>query len=144
MAKDHWIYTFWPKRADEGGSHVTSSLSVSRGGVRIRKTVMVDGVAMPTVAYVVESERARPVTVRVVDEMPDGLAAGTIAVHDDYDAGGWRVDADGYLEYRRDLAPGETRKTAFFARADEALAREFFVAPSIETVRPTTPGATTG
>lgn len=135
---------FRPKGADEGGSHVTSSLSVSRGGVRIRKTVMVDEVAIPTVAYVVESDRDQPVTVRVVDEVPDGVPSGAVAVHDAYDAGGWRVDDDGYLEYRRDLAPSETRKTAFFVDVDEALAREFFVAPSIETVRPTTLRAATG
>jgi hypothetical protein len=77
------------------------------------------------------------VSVRVHDEDPEGVPADAIAVHDDYDADGWRVHEDGGLEYSRDLAPGETRKTAFFVSTSADLAERFFVTPSIEDVRTT-------
>jgi hypothetical protein len=117
---------------------VPTSLSVSRGGVKIRKTVLVDEPPMPTVLYAVASTRDGGVAVRVLDEVPEGVPTEAIAVHDDYDADGWRIHEDGDLEYRRELAPGETRKTAFFVSASEDLAQRFFVTPSIEDVRRTT------
>lgn len=120
-----------------------TSLSVSRGGVRIRKTVLVEDPPVPTVLYAIASTRDERVAVRVIDEVPDGVSGGAIAVHERYDADGWRVHGDGNLEYSRELAPGETRKTAFFVRASGDLAERFFVTPSIEDVRSTTVRTTT-
>lgn len=114
-----------------------TSLSVSRGGVQIRKTVLLEDAPMPTVVYAIASTREDAVAVRVIDEVPEGVPSEAIAVHDDYDADGWRVHADGDLEYTRELAPGETRKTAFFVGVDEEFADRFFVTPSIEDVRRT-------
>jgi hypothetical protein len=117
---------------------VPTSLSVSRGGVQIRKTVLVDDTPMPTVLYAVASTREEPVAVRMLDEVPDAVPTEAIAVHDDYDADGWRIHDEGNLEYSRELVPGETRKTAFFVSVTDDLAQRFFVTPSIEDVRTTT------
>lgn len=115
-----------------------TSLSVSRGGVQIRKTVLVEDVPMPTVLYAIASTRDERVAVRVIDEVPEEVPREAIAVHERYDADGWRVHEDGDLEYGRELAPGETRKTAFFVSVSDDLAERFFVTPSIEDVRSTT------
>lgn len=113
-----------------------TSLSVSRGGVTIRKTVLVDDTPIPTVVYAIASTRDERAAVRVIDEVPDAVPEGAVAVHPDYDAEGWRVHPGGdHLEYERELAPSETAKTAFFVKVPEDLAQQFFVTPSIEDVR---------
>jgi hypothetical protein len=117
-----------------------TSLTVSRGGVRIRKTVLVEDAPMPTVLYAIASTRDHRVSVRVIDEVPEGIPQGAIAVHEKYDGDGWRIHEDGDLEYSRELDPNEARKTAFFVSVDPDLIERFFVAPSIEDVRTTTVG----
>lgn len=111
------------------------SLSVSRGGVRIHKSVLDDGGPLPLVAYVVESEREVPVSVRIREEIPEPVPRSAVGLHDDYEADSWRVTDDGHLEYGRELPPGGTTVAGFFVRGGEELARHFFVAPSIEDVR---------
>ncbi len=111
------------------------SLSVSRGGVRIHKSVLGEEGPLCLIAFVVESEREVPVSVRVREEIPEDVPRSAVGLHEDYEADSWRVTEDGHLEYGRELPPGETAVAGFFVRGGEELARHFFVTPSIEDVR---------
>jgi len=58
-----------------------------------------------------------------------------IRPHEQYDADGWRVTGGGHLEYGRVLPPDGSTVAGFFVRGGADVARHFFVAPSVESVR---------
>ena len=116
-----------------------NSLSASRGGVQVYKSVEVEGVRLPTVLYALQSEREQPISVRMVDPLPSGVPPEAIAVHDDFDGDGWELGADGRLAYSRELEPGEMCKTALFVGLDAGRARRFSETPRVEDVRPLPP-----
>jgi len=90
---------------------------------------------MPMVAYVLASERDDPVVVRLLERVPDRVDRSDVGLHDDYGGDHWRVGYDG-VEFERTLDPDERIRTGFCVDCAAGTADAFYVAPSIEDVRP--------
>lgn len=96
---------------------------------------------MPMVAYVLTTGRERPVTVRLLEQLPERVDRADVGLHDDYGGENWQVGVDG-VEFEATLDPDERVRTGFFVDCAPGTADAFYVAPSVEDVRPVEATAT--
>lgn len=111
---------------------------VSRGGVRVRKSVVTGGASVPVIKFAIESDREQPIAIRMYETIPDGFDPAAIDFDVEHAEGRWHTI--GYqLEFSVTLAPGDSLVAAFTIDGTEHDARQFVGVPLIETVQPTDP-----
>jgi tetrahydromethanopterin S-methyltransferase subunit G len=118
--------------------------TVERDDVIVEKSFEPDDFPVPAIAFTIRSERETPVSVRLVDTVPDDVAPENIGFHPKYGAEFWDVE-DGRIVFRRDLAPGEEYTTVYGLRGGDAdTAAKFMSEPTLESVEPPRPAAGEG
>jgi DNA-directed RNA polymerase subunit RPC12/RpoP len=89
---------------------------VEEAGIRLEKSFEPDDFPVPVIAFVVDSTRGHPVSVRVAESIPDGIPTGDIGFHPRYGSDHWTI-VDGEIVFEREFAAGEEYTTVYGLRA---------------------------
>ena len=117
------------------GSHPVSEQTTRAKGVVVRKRFETDEFPVPAVVFNFESSRTYPITVRLVDRVPETVEVEDLGFHPEYGSEFWTVD-DEQLTFERELAPGEEYTTVYGVRAAIVENSEAFMTdPTLETVK---------
>lgn len=109
-------------------------VTVSADGVTVRKSYEKDEFPVPAIAFRIESERAEPTEVRLVDHIPEGFGMDDIGFHPEYGSEHWSAEGD-RVTFERQLDPDEEYVTVYGIRVDDAEAiQQFLTEPEIELV----------
>ena len=111
-------------------------VTTSREGVAVEKSFEPDDFPVPAIAFVIRSERDEPVSIRLVDTVPDRVSPEDIGFHPKYGAEHWGVEGD-TIVFGREFEPNEQYTTVYGLRGSDADdAADFMSEPELETVDP--------
>ena len=111
-------------------------LTAVRDGVTVEKSFEPDDFPVPAIAFVFRSDRDEPVSVRLVDGVPENVSPENIGFHPEYGAEFWGVVDDG-IAFEREFAPGEEYTTVYGLRGDDTdVPSKFLSDPRIKSVTP--------
>lgn len=108
----------------------------SSDGVTVRKRFEADEFPVPAIAFQIVSRRSTPVTVRLVDSVPEDVAAEDLGFHPEYGSEHWDVDED-RIAFEKELESEADYTTVYGIRAtgtDDV--EKFLTEPAIESVSP--------
>lgn len=94
-------------------------VTVEGKGIAIEKTFAADEFDTPAIVLTIENGRSSPVSLRVVDPLPEELDQSDIGFHPEYAAEGWTRREDGDLQLDRELGAGESIKSVYGIRLSE-------------------------
>lgn len=98
-------------------------------GVELTKYLKVEGFRFPSIVYEIESDRDEPVTVRVEDPIPQGVAVEDVGFHPAYGDDYWSVE-DATLVFEYELEPRAQYKTVYAVRGTDEDEIEGALAPA--------------
>ncbi|MGM0717327.1 MAG: hypothetical protein ACQET5_09150 [Halobacteriota archaeon] len=111
-------------------------VNTTNSGITVEKSFEPDDFPVPAIAFAMTSDRDEPVTVRLVDTVPDDIAPENVGFHPKYGAEFWGVDGD-EIVFQREFEPDEEYTTVYGLRGGDADApAKFLSEPSIESVDP--------
>jgi predicted nucleic acid-binding Zn-ribbon protein len=106
------------------------------GGVSVEKRYEPDEFPVPAIAFTVNSTRDDPITVRMVDNLPDEVDPAHIGFHPDHGGEYWSVDESSVV-FKRPFDPNEEYVTVYGLRHIYVdTASQFLVEPEIEILDP--------
>lgn len=106
------------------------------GGVSVRKRYEPDEFPVPAIAFTVTSTRDDPITVRMIDNLPDEVDPAHIGFHPDHGGEYWSVDESSVV-FKRPFDPNEEYVTVYGLRHIYVdTASQFLVEPEIEVLDP--------
>ena len=111
-------------------------VSITRDGVTVRKSFEPDDFPVPAIAFEVRSERAEPVSVRMVDSVPEDVPAEDIGFHPKYGAEHWSVEGSNIVFERRFEADEEYTTVYGLRGGDAEEAERFMTEPELESIDP--------
>ena len=114
------------------------SFIVSRGCIRVRKSLVATGASRPTVKFAIESDSECSLAVRVYDVLPDEFDSRLIDSNVGDYSNGWQP-FDDRLTFSGVLAPNDSLVTAYAIRGSERDLRQFAAVPVIDTIQPVDP-----
>ncbi len=120
--------------------------TISQQGVRIRKSIVTDGVEKPVVKYAIESDCAIPIAFRIRETIPEPFSLSALDFYAEHGGNHWHV-AHGEpieLEFSRTLAPGDSIVTVYAVQGRKTDAHYFEIPPRIEAITPIDPEDLTG
>jgi predicted nucleic acid-binding Zn-ribbon protein len=107
------------------------------GGVTVEKRYEPDEFPVPAIAFTVSSTRDDPITVRMVDNLPDEVDPAHIGFHPDHGGEYWSVDESSVV-FKRPFDPNEEYITVYGLRHIYVdTASQFLVEPELEILDPT-------
>ncbi|MEF8907846.1 MAG: hypothetical protein V5A13_08285 [Haloarculaceae archaeon] len=125
-----------------GSSQPFEEVTVSADGITVVKRFEEDEFPVPAIAFEFRSARDEPVTVRLRDVVPEGIAVEDLGFHPEYGSEYWTVD-EGGISFERELEAGAEYTTVYGIRATETEdIEQFLVEPTIEAVDPPLPDST--
>ena len=125
-----------------GSSQPSEEVTVSADGITVVKRFEEDEFPVPAIAFEFRSTREEPVTVRLRDAVPDGVAVEDLGFHPEYGSEYWTVD-DGGISFEREFDAGAEYTTVYGIRATGTEdIEQFLVEPTIEAVDPPLPDGT--
>lgn len=114
-------------------------ITVTADGVTVRKVFepewdpFAGSVTVPGIEYHITVDRREPVTVTIVDDVPETVAAEDIGFHPKYFARDWTVEND-TISFKREINADEQCTTAYEIPAADA--EQFLTQPEIADVDP--------
>ena len=109
---------------------------VSENGVTVEKSFEPAEFSVPAIAYTVRSEREEPVSIRLVDDVPDDIDPENVGFHSDHGAEYWAIEGED-IALQRILDPGEEFVTVYGVRGEDAAGVErFLTRPTVESITP--------
>jgi len=127
-------------------SQAYEKVTVGADGVTVTKRFEEDEFPVPAIAFEFVSEREEEVSVRLVDQVPEGVAVEDLGFHPEYGSEYWTIDEE-TITFERDLGANSAYTTVYGIRATGADdVAQFLTEPTIEEVDPPLPEAerTTG
>ena len=119
------------------GSNSNESVTVSKDGITVDKTVTADEFPVPAVVFLLESTKSEPTHVRLTDEIPESFPMERVGFHPDFESDRWTAYKDHRVEFERDIDPGETVKTVYGIRTDDTSdLSEFLIEPKLKELSP--------
>lgn len=109
-----------------------TSAVVESDGIRVEKSFTRDDFPVPAVTFELTSDRDRPVTVRLVDTVPETVAMEAIGFHPAYESEHWTAYSDRRVEFERTLKPTETVETVYGVRVDDPDPAAFLTDPTVD------------
>lgn len=106
-------------------------VTLSSGGVAVRKRIELVEFPSPSIVFTVCSERERGAAVRLVEPVPESVDVRDLAFHSEYGREHWRVSHD-VIEFEYRLDPGEEYVTAYGIEADAVDLGSFMAEPTLE------------
>ncbi len=121
---------------DMGNSQPSEGVTVSADGITVIKRFEEDEFPVPAIAFEFRSERAEPVTVRLHDAVPEGVAVEDLGFHPEYGSEYWTVE-DGGISFEREFDPDTEYTTVYGIRATGTEdIEQFLTEPTIAEVDP--------
>jgi predicted nucleic acid-binding Zn-ribbon protein len=111
-------------------------VTVASNGITVIKTFEADAFPVPAIAFRIRSDRTEPVTVRLVDDVPENVAVEDLGFHPEYGSEHWTIEDD-EITFERDIESEETYTTVYGIRAtgtDDV--EQFLTEPEIADVDP--------
>jgi len=115
------------------------SVRVSADGVRVLKRFTADQFPVPAIAFEISSGRTEAVTLRLSDQVPQGVAVDDLGFHPDYGSEYWSIEED-RVTFERELKPDSSYTTVYGIRSADDV-EQFLTDPTIESVTPPLPTA---
>ncbi len=125
-------------------SQAYEEVTVGSDGITLTKRFEEDEFPVPAIAFEFSSDRDEDVSVRIVDEVPDGVAVEDLGFHPEYGSEYWTIDED-QIAFERDLDANSDYTTVYGIRAtgtDDV--EQFLTTPDIDEVDPPLPEAEQG
>ncbi|MFW5957501.1 MAG: hypothetical protein ACOCQ7_03600 [Natronomonas sp.] len=117
-------------------SGTPSSVVVSRDGVTVEKTFGSDDFPIPTITFVIRSDRTEPVDVRFVDPVPDDVALEGVGFHPRFGSEHWSIEGED-IAFERSMDPEDEFTTVYGLRGKDVVEPERLMSePLIERVDP--------
>jgi len=117
-----------------GSSQPSEEVTASADGITVIKRFEEDEFPVPAIAFEFRSAREEPVTVRLRDAVPDGVAVEDLGFHPEYGSEYWTVD-EGAISFEREIAADAEYATVYGIRATGAGdIEQFLVEPMTEAV----------
>lgn len=111
-------------------------VTTTSDGITVEKSFEPDDFPVPAIAFVVSSDRAETVSIRLVDSVPDDVAPENIGFHPKYGAEFWDVEGDSIV-FEREIEPDEEYTTVYGLRGSGAdTAAKFMSDPQLASVEP--------
>ena len=121
---------------DMGNSQPSEGVTVSAEGITVIKRFEEDEFPVPAIAFEFRSERAEPVTVRLHDAVPEGVAVEDLGFHPEYGSEYWTVE-DGGISFEREFDPDAEYTTVYGIRATGTEdIEQFLTEPTVAEVDP--------
>ena len=117
-------------------SQAYDEVTVAADGVRVTKRFEADEFPVPAIAFNLTSRRSVPVTVRLVDTVPDDVAVEDLGFHPEYGSEYWDIN-ENRIAFEKELEPEADYTTVYGIRAtgtDDV--EKFLTEPEIENVDP--------
>ncbi len=112
-------------------------------GVTVVKRFEEDEFPVPAIAFEFASDRDEEVTIRLVDDVPEGVAVEDLGFHPEYGSEYWTIDED-QITFERDLGANSEYTSVYGIRAtgtDDV--EQFLTEPSLEDIDPPLPESET-
>jgi len=117
-------------------SQAYDEITVASDGVTVTKRFEADEFPVPAIAFNLTSRRSVPVTVRLVDTVPEDVAVEDLGFHPEYGSEYWDINED-RIAFEKELEPEADYTTVYGIRAtgtDDV--EKFLTEPEIENVDP--------
>ena len=117
-------------------SQAYEEITVASDGITVTKRFEADEFPVPAIAFNVQSQREEPVTLRLVDSVPDDVAVEDLGFHPEYGSEYWDINDD-RIAFEKEIEPGADYTTVYGIRAtgtDDV--EKFLTRPEIENVDP--------
>jgi hypothetical protein len=108
------------------------AVTVSAGAVSVSKAFSPDEFPVPTVLFDLESHADEPVELRLTDDVPETVTMDAVGFHPEYDADAWTAYRDRRVQFEVTLDPGESVRTVYGVRVDDADPGAFAGEPRVE------------
>ncbi|MBV0923103.1 hypothetical protein KTS45_02725 [Halomicroarcula limicola] len=121
-------------------SQTYEEVTVASDGVTVTKRFEADEFPVPAIAFNVQSRRTEPVTLRLVDEVPEDVAVEDLGFHPEYGSEYWDINED-RIAFEKEVEADADYTTVYGIRAtgtDDV--EKFLTEPKIESVDPPTDG----
>jgi uncharacterized protein YoxC len=111
-------------------------MTVASDGLSVTKRFEEDEFPVPAIAFEIRSERPETVTVRLVDDVPEGVAVDDLGFHPEYGSEYWTIEED-RITFEREIEAESEYTTVYGIRATGADDVDRFLdEPRIEAVDP--------
>ncbi|AJF26755.1 MULTISPECIES: hypothetical protein [Haloarcula] len=117
-------------------SQAYDEVTVTADGVTVTKRFEADEFPVPAIAFNLTSRRSVPVTVRLVDTVPEDVAVEDLGFHPEYGSEYWDIN-ENRIAFEKELEPEADYTTVYGIRAtgtDDV--EKFLTEPEIESVNP--------
>ncbi|WP_262177584.1 hypothetical protein [Haloarcula laminariae] len=117
-------------------SQAYEAITVASDGVTVTKRFEADEFPVPAIAFNVESRRSEPVTLRLVDTVPDDVAVEDLGFHPEYGSEFWDINDD-RITFKKEIEAESEYTTVYGIRAtgtDDV--EKFLTSPTIESIVP--------
>jgi len=117
-------------------SQAYEAITVASDGVTVTKRFEADEFPVPAIAFNVVSQRSEPVTLRLVDTVPDDVAVEDLGFHPEYGSEFWDINDD-QITFEKEIEADGDYTTVYGIRAtgtDDV--EKFLTEPTIESVDP--------
>ncbi|MFB6161889.1 MAG: hypothetical protein ABEJ86_00395 [Halococcoides sp.] len=117
-------------------SETFEPVTVSSDGVTVAKRFEADEFPVPAIAFRIESHRSEPVTLELVDSVPEEVAVEDLGFHPEYGSEYWTIDND-QITFEREIDANSDYTTVYGIRATGTdNVEQFLTEPTIESVDP--------
>ncbi|QSG04889.1 hypothetical protein [Halapricum desulfuricans] len=117
-------------------SQTYDPVTVSSDGVAVAKRFEADEFPVPAIAFRIESRRSEPVTITLVDIVPEDVAVEDLGFHPEYGSEHWTIDGQ-QIMFEREIEADSEYTTVYGIRStgtDDV--EKFLTEPTIEQVDP--------
>jgi len=101
------------------GSDTNQPVTVSNDGINIEKSVAADEFPVPAVKFVLTSNAASPVRIRLTDQIPESFPMERVGFHPDFHSDSWTAYKNHRVEFEHELDSGESLTTVYGIRTDD-------------------------
>jgi predicted nucleic acid-binding Zn-ribbon protein len=108
-----------------------SSVTVTEGPVTVTKSFAPDEFPVPAIKFVIESTAPEPVTIRLIDTIPEEFSMESVGFHPDFEKDNWKAYKSHRVEYDRTLDTEESVTTVYGVRLGETDPRAFLIEPTV-------------
>jgi len=120
-------------------SQAYEPVTVSSDGVAVAKRFEADEFPVPAIAFRITSNRDEPVSIRLVDSVPEDVAVEDLGFHPEYGSEFWTID-DQQITFERDLDANTEYTTVYGIRSTGTdNVEQFLTEPVIEMIDPPLP-----
>ncbi|ESS09474.1 MAG: hypothetical protein A07HN63_00678, partial [uncultured archaeon A07HN63] len=120
------------------GSDSNQPVTVSNDGINIEKSVTADEFPVPAVKFVLTSNAASPVRIRLTDQIPESFPMERVGFHPDFHSDSWTAYKNHRVEFEQELDSGESLTTVYGIRTDdEEELQQFLGEPEVTEIAPT-------